>query len=63
MRTKYTNAVNATATFDGPIPPTLGYTLNKQGPQPYYAKYSTEDYSRQETLRKESLFTMVDAVI
>ena len=40
MRTKYTNAVNATATFDDPVPPTLGYTLNKQGHQPYYAKYS-----------------------
>ena len=37
FRDKYREIVDSNAIFDDPVPPTMGYTLNDNGPQPYYA--------------------------
>ncbi|KAL7543106.1 hypothetical protein ACHAXR_012673 [Thalassiosira sp. AJA248-18] len=46
FQSKYRDIVDETATFDDPVPPTMGYTLGDGGPPPYYAKHSPEGRGR-----------------
>ena len=40
MRRNFVSTVDAGAVFDDPVPPTVGYTLDGRGAQPYYPKLS-----------------------
>ena len=40
LRDVYKSEVDSSFAFDDPVPPTQGYTLNENGPPPYYADIS-----------------------
>lgn len=40
LRDVYNSEVDSSFAFDDPVPPTKGYTLNENGPPPYYADIS-----------------------
>jgi len=43
---KYQINVDKDATFDDPVPPTMGYTLGEGGPPPYDAKHTADGKGR-----------------
>ncbi|KAL7550210.1 hypothetical protein ACHAWF_013442 [Thalassiosira exigua] len=46
FRSKYNEIVEKAATFDDPVPPTLGYSLVDRGPPPYYPKHTADGRGR-----------------
>ncbi|KAL7527309.1 hypothetical protein ACHAXR_003651 [Thalassiosira sp. AJA248-18] len=46
FQSKFREIVDKTASFDDPVPPTMGYTLGDDGPPPFYAGHSAEGRGR-----------------